>query len=144
MQVKIFTDTLVRTMVEPRRRCFSLPAVDLRKKAVGGIVYVTVISARKLYRSSLKGSPTRRQQSYSANNGSFGEHLTDKDMQTFVEVELEKLSRKTDARSGSDPQWNSTFNMILHEDTGTLRFHLYEYNPSHVKHDYLASCEVKV
>ncbi|KAL0535587.1 hypothetical protein IC582_029924 [Cucumis melo] len=142
--VKIFTDTLVRTMVEPRRRCFSLPAVDLRKKAVGGIVYVTVISARKLYRSSLKGSPTRRQQSYSANNGSFGEHLTDKDMQTFVEVELEKLSRKTDARSGSDPQWNSTFNMILHEDTGTLRFHLYEYNPSHVKHDYLASCEVKM
>lgn len=141
--VKIFTDTLVRTMVEPRRRCFSLPAVDLRKKAVGGIVYVTVISARKLYRSSLKGSPTRRLQSYSS-NGSFGEHLTDKDLQTFVEVELEKLSRKTDARSGSDPQWNTTFNMILHEDTGTLRFHLYEYNPSHVKHDYLASCEVKM
>ncbi|XP_022924106.1 synaptotagmin-5-like [Cucurbita moschata] len=141
--VKFFTDTLVRTMVEPRRRCFSLPPVDLRKKAVGGIIYVTVISARKLYRSSLKGSPTRRQQSHSS-NGSFGEHLNDKDLQTFVEVELEKLSRKTDARSGSDPQWNATFNMILHEDTGTLRFHLYEYNPSHVKHDYLASCEVKM
>ncbi|XP_022994080.1 synaptotagmin-5-like isoform X2 [Cucurbita maxima] len=141
--VKIFTDTLVRTMVEPRRRCFSLPSVDLRKKAVGGIIYATVVSARKLYRSSLKGSPTRRQQSYSA-NGSFVEQFTDKDMQTFVEVELEKLSRKTEARSGSDPQWNTTFNMILHEDTGTLRFHLYEYRPSHVKHDYLASCEVKM
>ncbi|KAB1212519.1 Synaptotagmin-5 [Morella rubra] len=29
---KVFTDTLVKTMVEPRRRCYSLPAIELRKK----------------------------------------------------------------------------------------------------------------
>ncbi|KAI5381467.1 hypothetical protein KIW84_UN0703 [Lathyrus oleraceus] len=57
---KLFTDTLVKTMVEPRRRCFTLPAVDLRKKAVGGIIYVRVISANKLSWSSFKTS--RRQQ----------------------------------------------------------------------------------
>ena len=73
------------------------------------------------------------------------ETLTDKeDLQTFVEVEIDELSRRTTVRSGSSPVWNSTFNMILHEDTGTLRFNLYESNPSHVKYDYLASCEVKV
>uniref|UniRef100_A0A9I9EM80 Uncharacterized protein n=1 Tax=Cucumis melo TaxID=3656 RepID=A0A9I9EM80_CUCME len=34
--------------------------------------------------------------------------------------------------------------MILHEDTGTLWFNFYELNPSNVKYDYLASCEIKV
>ncbi|KAE8709674.1 heavy metal-associated isoprenylated plant protein 26-like [Hibiscus syriacus] len=54
---------LAKMMVEPRRQCFSLPAVDLRKQAVGGIVYVTVLSAAKLSRSSLRGSPSRKQPS---------------------------------------------------------------------------------
>ena len=142
-QVKLFTDTLVRTMVEPRRRCYSLPAVDLRKKAVGGVIYVTVISASKLSRSSLKGSPLRRQQSCSI-DGISEEHLDDKYLQTFVEVELGELTRRTDVRVGSSPRWDSLFNMILHEDTGTLRFQLYESTPSNVKYDYLASCEIKV
>ncbi|XP_034673142.1 synaptotagmin-5 isoform X2 [Vitis riparia] len=141
--VKLFTDTLARTMVEPRRRCYSLPAVDLRKKAVGGVVYVTVISASKLSRSSLKGSPLRRQQSCSI-DGTSEEHLDDKYLQTFVEVELGELTRRTDVRVGSSPRWDSLFNMILHEDTGTLRFHLYESTPSNVKYDYLASCEIKM
>ncbi|RVX14123.1 Multiple C2 and transmembrane domain-containing protein 1 [Vitis vinifera] len=141
--VKLFTDTLVRTMVEPRRRCYSLPAVDLRKKAVGGVIYVTVISASKLSRSSLKGSPLRRQQSCSI-DGISEEHLDDKYLQTFVEVELGELTRRTDVRVGSSPRWDSLFNMILHEDTGTLRFQLYESTPSNVKYDYLASCEIKM
>ncbi|KAF5733988.1 hypothetical protein HS088_TW16G00429 [Tripterygium wilfordii] len=140
--VKLFTDTLVKTLVEPRRRCYSLPAVDLRKKAVGGIIYVTVISAGNLFRSNLKGSPSRKH-SFSL-NGSLEEHNSDKDLRTFVEVELEELTRRTAVKKGSDPKWDSTFNMILHEESGTLRFHLYECNPGSVKYDYLASCEIKV
>ncbi|KAI9384384.1 hypothetical protein POPTR_012G056000v4 [Populus trichocarpa] len=136
--VKVFTDTLVKTMIEPRRRCFSLPAVDLRKKAVGGIVYVSVISASKLSRSNLRGSPPRRV------NGSFIEHFDDKYLQTFVEVELGHLTRRTDVRPGSNPRWDSTFNMFLHEETGTLRLHLYNRPPNSVKYDYLASCEIKM
>uniref|UniRef100_A0A5B6ZN48 Synaptotagmin-5-like n=1 Tax=Davidia involucrata TaxID=16924 RepID=A0A5B6ZN48_DAVIN len=136
--VKIFTDTLVKTMVEPRRRCHYLPPVDLRKKAVSGILYVTVISA-----SNLKGSPCRRQQS-SMIDGSLEEQLDNKDLQTFVEVELEELTRRTDARLGSSPRWDSTFNMVLHEDTGILRFHLYECTPYSVKYDYPTSCEIKM
>ncbi|XP_030521547.1 synaptotagmin-5 isoform X2 [Rhodamnia argentea] len=141
--VKILTDSLVKTMVEPRRRCFSLPAVELRKKAVGGIVYVKVVSASKLSRSALRGSPSRRQHSFTT-NGTLEEHLDDKDLQTFVEVELEELTRRTDVKTGSTPTWDSTFNMVLHEDAGTLRFHLYESTPNSVKYDYLASCEIKV
>ncbi|XP_059644013.1 uncharacterized protein LOC132285804 [Cornus florida] len=141
--VKLITDTLVKTMVEPRRRCFYLPSVDLRKKAVGGILSVTVNSASKLSRSDLKGNSSRRQQS-SVIDGSSDEHLDNKDIQTFVEVELEELTRRTDVRPGSSPRWNSTFNMVLHDDTGILRFHLFECTPSSVKFDYLTSCEIKV
>ncbi|KAF3438565.1 hypothetical protein FNV43_RR21328 [Rhamnella rubrinervis] len=140
--VKTFTDTLVKTMVEPRRRCFSLPAVDLRKKAVGGIIYVTVLSASKLSKSNLKVSPSRRQQSPS--DKGLGDYFVDNDLQTFVEVELGDLTRRTIEGSGSSPRWDSTFNMVLHEESGTLRFHLYECNPSNVKYDYIASCEIKV
>lgn len=143
MQARLINETLVKTLVEPRRRCYSLPAVDLRKKAVGGIVYVRVISASKLSRSSLRGSPSRRQQNYSADS-SLEEHYEDKDLTTFVEIELEELTRRTAARPGSDPRWDSMFNMVLHEETGTVRFNLYECIPGHVKYDYLTSCEVKV
>ncbi|KAI9381047.1 hypothetical protein POPTR_015G046700v4 [Populus trichocarpa] len=141
--VKVLTDTLVKTMVEPHRRCYCLPAVDLRKKAVGGIVYVSVISARKLSRSNLRGSPPRREQSHSL-NGSLVEHFDDEDLRTFVEVELGQLTRRTEVRLGSSPRWDSTFNMVLHEDTGTLRLHLYNCPPNSVKYDYLASCEIKM
>ncbi|KAB2609517.1 synaptotagmin-5-like [Pyrus ussuriensis x Pyrus communis] len=137
--VKIFTDTLVKTMVEPRRRCYTMPAVNLRKKAVGGIIYVTVISASKLSRNGLKGSPSRKQFERSSD-----EQFVDKDLRTFVEVELEELTRKTGVSLGSNPSWNSKFNMVLHEETGNLRFHLYECTPNNVKYDYLASCEIKV
>ncbi|PKI48319.1 extended synaptotagmin-1 [Punica granatum] len=143
--VKIFTETLVKTMVEPRRRCYSLPAVELKKKAVGGIIYVKVVSASKLSRGNLRGSPSRSQQSLSADCHA-EEHLIEesKDLQTFVEVELEELTRRTDIRVGSAPRWDSMFNMVLHEDTGVLRFHLYECTPNNVKYDYLASCQIKV
>ncbi|XP_057472907.1 uncharacterized protein LOC130761430 isoform X1 [Actinidia eriantha] len=141
--VKLVTDTLVKTMVEPRRRCFTLPPVDLMKKVTGAIIYVTVISASKLSRSNLKGSIARRQQSLMMDGRSEDCH-DNKDMLTFVEVELEDLTRKTYVRPGSCPKWDSTFNMVLHEDTGILRFHLYECPPGSVKYDYLTSCEIKV
>lgn len=130
-------------MVEPRRRCFSLPAVDLKKRAVGGIIYVKVISANKLSRSCFKGSPSRRQQNGST-NGCLEENFDDKDLHTFVEIELEELTRKTDVRLGSTPRWDATYNMVLHDNTGTLRFNLYECPPGNVKYDYLSSCEIKV
>ncbi|KAK7358279.1 hypothetical protein VNO77_00206 [Canavalia gladiata] len=141
--VRLFTDTLVKTMVEPRRRCFTLPAVDLRKNAVGGIIYVSVISANKVSRSYLKRSPSRRHQN-GIINGCSEDNLDDKDLQTFVEVEVEDLTRRTDVSSGSTPIWDATFNMVLHDNTGIVRFNLYECPPSGVKYDYLASCEIKL
>ncbi|XP_044477465.1 uncharacterized protein LOC123204727 isoform X2 [Mangifera indica] len=140
--VKLLNETLVKTMVEPRRRCLSLPAVDLRKIAVGGIIYVKVVSASKLFRSSLRGNPSKKQTC--PLDCSLEECYNDRDFQTFVEIELEELTRRTNVRQGSDPRWDSTFNMVLHEETGIIRFHLYEFTPYNVKYDYLASCEVKV
>lgn len=143
IQVKLFTDTLVKTMVEPRRRCYSLPAVNLRKYAVGGIIYVSVVSANKLSRNCFKGSPSWRQQN-GTSNGCVEDNLSDKDLQTFVEVEVEELTRRTGVSLGPTPRWDATFNMVLHDSTGILRFNLYECPPDGVKYDYLACCEIKV
>lgn len=143
IQNKLFTDTLAKTMVEPRRRCFSLPVVDLRKTAVGGIIYVSVISANKLSRSCFKSSPSLRQQN-STINGYSENNLDDNDLQTFVEVEVEELTRRTGLSHGSNPMWDTTFNMVLHDNTGIVRFNLYECPSSGVKCDHLASCEIKV
>lgn len=136
----------MKTMVEPRRRCYSLPAIELRKKVVGGIIYVKVVSANKLSRGVSRGSPSRRHSfSVDGHNSHMEDNLVDdKDLRTFVEVELEELTRRTGVGAGSSPEWDSNFNMVLHEDTGVLRFHLYECIPSSVKYDYLASCEIKV
>ncbi|KAI8528684.1 hypothetical protein RHMOL_Rhmol12G0166700 [Rhododendron molle] len=141
--VKLSTDTLVKTMVEPRRCCLSLPSVDLTKKAVGGIIYVTVFSASKLSKGNLKGSVSRRQH-ISTMDGRLEACCANKDMHTFVEVELEELTRKTKVTPGSSPKWDSTFNMVLHEASGVLRFHLYDCTPGSVQYDYLTSCEIKV
>ena len=141
MQEKLFADTLAKTMVEPRRRCFTLPAVDLRKKAVGGIIYIRVISANKLSGSCFK---TSRRQSNGSTNGYSEDNFDDKDLETFVEVEVEELTRRTDVRMGSTPRWDAPFNMVLHDNTGTLRFNLYQSHPNNVRCDYLASCEIKV
>ncbi|ESW24745.1 hypothetical protein PHAVU_004G156400 [Phaseolus vulgaris] len=138
---KLFADTLAKTMVEPRRRCFTLPAVDLRKKAVGGIIYIRVISANKLSGSCFK---TSRRQSNGSTNGYSEDNFDDKDLETFVEVEVEELTRRTDVRMGSTPRWDAPFNMVLHDNTGTLRFNLYQSHPNNVRCDYLASCEIKL
>ncbi|CAN8258897.1 unnamed protein product [Cochlearia groenlandica] len=145
--VKILTETLNKKMVEPRRGCFSLPATDLHKTAVGGIIYVTVVSGSSLHRSVLRGSPSRSSNigdDGSSNGNSGGSSRDNKPVQTFVEVELEQLTRRTEMRSGPNPAYQSTFNMILHDNTGTLKFSLYENNPGSVRYDSLASCEVKM
>lgn len=143
LQVKLATDTLSKRMVEPRRQCLALPASDLQKKAVGGVLYITVLSARKICRSSWKCSPSRRQKCSEID--SFEEdQLEKKELHTLVEIELEELTRRTNVRTGSNPKWDSTFNMILHDNAGILRFHLYEWTPASVKYDYLTSCEIKV
>ncbi|XP_016497884.1 uncharacterized protein LOC107816669 [Nicotiana tabacum] len=140
--VKLVNDSLSKRMVEPRRNCFSLPAVNLFKRAVAGVLSVTVMSASKLSRSNLRSSPSRKQ---SSSTDSYVENLHDyKDLRTFVEVELEELTRKTDVRPGSCPRWDSKFNMTLHEDAGTIRFNLFECTPGSVKYDYLTSCEIKM
>jgi hypothetical protein len=135
--VKLITELLVKTMVEPRRRCYSLPPLDLNKKAVGGVLYVTVLSASKL-------SGNRRQMSCGSEASADDHQLDSKDLQTFVEIELEDLSRRTDVKPGCSPRWNSTFNMAVHDDNGIIRFHLYQCTPGSVKYDYLSSCEVKM
>ncbi|KAL2934071.1 Synaptotagmin-5 [Bienertia sinuspersici] len=137
--VKLLTDTLVKTMVEPRRRCIALSAVQLGKMAVGGILYVTLVGASQISGALAKGSP-RRQVSL---NQSSDEFLV-KDVKTFVEIELEGITRRTDAKRGFNPQWDSTFNMVLHDNAGVLRFHLYECSPGSVKFDHLATCEIKI
>ncbi|KAF5186642.1 Multiple c2 and transmembrane domain-containing protein [Thalictrum thalictroides] len=139
---KLFSDTLVKTMVEPRRRCYSLPVVDLRKTAVGGKLSVTVVSAGNLVKGNLKNSSSGRQQNVLRNSSLNG--YGDEYMQTFVEVELGELTRRTGARSGSNPKWEANYNMVLHEDNGIIKFHLYEWVPNNVKHDYITSCEIKV
>ncbi|KAG0500143.1 hypothetical protein HPP92_000215 [Vanilla planifolia] len=141
--VKIFMETLAKTMVEPRRACFSLPAIDHRKKAVGGVLSVSVVSASNVHGisarhhsgESMHGSNLSIQSSlYSGNQP----------LQTFVELELGDLTRKTNTALGSNPRWNAAFNMIMHGDTGILRFHLYESDPTSVKLNYLTSCEIKM
>lgn len=140
VQVKLLTDTLSKTMVEPRRRCIALPAVQLGKMAVGGILNVTVVGANQISGNLVKGSPNSRQ--VSPNHAS--ENSLVKEVKTFVEVELEEITRRTDAKQGSSPEWDSTFNMVLHDNAGVLRFHLYECSPGNVKFDLLATCEIKV
>ncbi|KAI4365826.1 hypothetical protein MLD38_021779 [Melastoma candidum] len=128
--VKLLTDTLVKTMVEPRRRCYYLPAVELKKKAVNGIILVRIVSASHLSGTNSKGISV--------------DLVDNKDLQTFVEVELGELTRRTEVRKGMTPWWDSTFNMVLHDESGILRLHLYEFSSNNVKHNYIASCEIKV
>lgn len=125
-------------MVEPRRGCYSLPTVDLRKKAVGGVLSVTVVSASKLGRNNGFSRET------STSSGNIMENGGNKILQTFIEVELGDLTRRTSISQGSSPKWNATFNMVLHGESGILKFNLYEWDPSSVKYNYLTSCEIKV
>lgn len=141
--VKLFTETLSKMMVEPRRACFSLPSIDLRKKAVGGLLSVTVVSASNLNIHSVRNNNADSSISSSVSrqtSGNFGNQLE----LTFIEVELGDLSRKTSFSQGSNPRWNTVFNLVMHGDTGILRFHLYEGDPSSLKLNYLSSCEIKV
>ncbi|KAL8188597.1 hypothetical protein R6Q57_029885 [Mikania cordata] len=138
--VKLCNDSLNKTMVEPRRRCLYLPAVDLRKKAVGGVLHVTVVTAGQLSRNSFKGrSRTSDENSVDNHNDTMG-----KDFHTFVEVELEDLTRRTLEVAGPNPTWDSTFNMVLHDDAGILKFNLYECFSNSLSYYYLASCEIKL
>ncbi|KAL6007485.1 hypothetical protein ACLOJK_032983 [Asimina triloba] len=139
--VKLVTEMLVKTMVEPHRRCYPLPPIDLRKKAVGGVLYVTVVSASDIVGNIKGSSPERRQNCRGSNpEGS----SSGRGLETLVEVELGELTRRTDVRQGSCPRWDTTFNMILHDNVGILKFHLYEWAPNNVKYDHLTSCEVKM
>ncbi|XP_075522866.1 synaptotagmin-2-like isoform X1 [Primulina tabacum] len=140
--VKIATDTLNKKMVEPRRQCLALPAVDLQKKAVGGVLYVTVVSASKLRLSDSRGSPSAKQTG--SLTDTFEDGSSNTEIRTILEVELEELTRKTKMSMGSNPKWGSTFNLILHDNAGTVKFNLYECIPGSVKYDYLSSCEIKM
>ncbi|XP_073047805.1 uncharacterized protein [Primulina eburnea] len=140
--VKITTDTLNKRMVEPRRQCLALPAEDLQKKAVAGVLYVTVVSASKLCRINSRSSPFRKQKDSSTDTCEDGSSNTE--FRTILEVELEELTRKTNMSMGSNPKWGSTFNLILHDNAGTVKFNLYECTPGSVKYDYLSSCEIKM
>nr|CAB3476439.1 unnamed protein product [Digitaria exilis] len=137
--VKLLTETIGKTMVEPRRLCFSLPAVDLRKRAVGGVLSVTVVSASNLFKSTASAIGNRQ----SSNGGTVSGITDNKVSQTFIEVEVGNLTRKTSTSKGLNPTWNSTFNMVLHGETGIVKFLLYELDSGGVKFNYLTSCEIK-
>ncbi|KAL6550102.1 MYF24 [Orobanche minor] len=127
--VKVAIDTLNKRMVEPRRQCLALPPQDLQKKAVGGILYVTVLSATNLF---------------GCVDTNLEDRLESKELQTFVEIELEELTRRTDVRAGTCPKWDNTFNLVLHDTAGIIRFHLYKRTPGSAKYDFLTSCEIKM
>ncbi|CAK9192592.1 unnamed protein product [Sphagnum troendelagicum] len=130
----LLINTLNHTMVEPRRRCYALPAVDLKKKAVGGILSVTLVSARNLLR---EGSELGRD--------SNGSSLDRKSLGNFVEIACEDLMRKTQIQGGgSSPVWDETIDMVLHDNTGTVHFSVYEQAPDNVKYDFIGNCEVKI
>ncbi|XP_044974425.1 extended synaptotagmin-1 [Hordeum vulgare subsp. vulgare] len=139
--VKLLTETIAKTMVEPRRLCFSLPPVDLKKQAVGGVLSVTVVSASNLGRKSRTNELANHQSS--SGNTTPGTPLNRK-AHTFIEVEVGTLTRKTTTCEGPNPTWNSTFNMVLHGETGFVKFLLYELDSDGVKYNYLTSCEIKV
>jgi hypothetical protein len=141
IQVKLLTETIAKTMVEPRRLCFSLPPVDLKKQAVGGVLSVTVVSASNLGRKSRTNELGNLQSS--SGNTTPGTPLNRK-AHTFIEVEVGTLMRKTTTCEGPNPTWNSTFNMVLHGETGVVKFLLYELDSDGVKYNYLTSCEIKV
>ncbi|XLT32223.1 hypothetical protein HN873_063515 [Arachis hypogaea] len=113
------------------------PSVSSCLKVVGGSIYIRVISASKLSRSCFKGvGGSRRPQNGTTANFSV-DNFDDKDLQTFVEVEVGDLIRRIYVRLGSTPRWNAPFNMVLH--VGNHRFNLYESHPNNIKCDYLAT-----
>ncbi|CAA0820558.1 C2 domain-containing protein [Striga hermonthica] len=128
--VKVATDTLNKRMVEPRRQCIALPTEDLQRKAVGGVLYVTIISAKNI--------------SGCMSTSYLEDYPETKELQTFVEIEAEELTRRTDVRSGTSPRWDNTFNLVLHDSVGIIKFHLYRRTPGSAKYDFLTSCEVKM
>lgn len=146
LQEKLLKDTFIRTMVEPRRRCFSLPAVDLKKHAVGGIVSVTVVSGSNLTKQVPNSPRSQSGEKRTSTNGHQSSSTSDKVLRTFVEMNLEDLTRKTRlcTKGGSCPGWNDSFDMVLHDDTGTLHLNVYEQGHSNMKYDFLGSCEIKV
>ncbi|KAJ1684909.1 hypothetical protein LUZ63_016299 [Rhynchospora breviuscula] len=130
--VKLLSETIAKLMVEPRRLCFTLPPVNLRKKPVSGTVSVTIKAA-----TNLRSNNTRSNGNESPLRSSSGTHL-----QTVVEVEIGELMRKTSTREGPDPTWNSTFNMVLHGESGSIKFTLYQLDSAGVKFNYLTCCDI--
>lgn len=148
-------------MVEPRRRCFSLPAVDLKKNAVGGILSVTIVSARDLakldresryssYEKFSNGDGSGHGNNNGSSGSSHGSHgpsgSGNRKPERFVEIECEDLKRKTGMQSGSYPHvWNETYDLVLHDNVGTVHINVYEKpRQNSVKYDFLGSCEIKV
>ncbi|CAA6661327.1 unnamed protein product [Spirodela intermedia] len=130
VEVKLFTDALAKKMVEPRRGCFTLPPVNLRKKAVEGVLHVTVMSAEHLQGSIVRTNSAEDKQNQ-VRGGPPGES-PGKTLQTFVEVESGEVSRRTKLQHG------------LARKSQALKFHLYQWRENSVKFDYLASCEIKI
>ncbi|KAJ7294164.1 hypothetical protein O6H91_Y274600 [Diphasiastrum complanatum] len=144
---KLLIETLNRTLVEPRRKCFSLPPVDYKKHAVGGTLSVTIVKARNLTRvtSGSKSSLGEKRSFSSGTNhqtgsGSYGVRGA------FVELTLDELIRKSKAseENGMSPTWNETIEMAFHGNSGTLHLNLYGRGSNHMKVDFLGTCQVKM
>ncbi|XP_042388775.1 extended synaptotagmin-1-like isoform X1 [Zingiber officinale] len=141
--VKLFTESITKLLVEPRCHCYSLPIVDLHKKAVGGVLSVTVVSASNLDKINLTVNNSETCQSSSGSIQLPG-NLGNKALQTFIKVEIGNLTRRTIVCDGLNPRWDTTFNMMLHGETGILKFYLYESNGSSMNSNYWTSCEIKM
>ncbi|KAH0635745.1 hypothetical protein KY289_035660 [Solanum tuberosum] len=84
MLVKLVNDSLAKRMVEPRHNCFSLPAVNLFRRVVVGVLSLTVMSASKLSRSNMWTSSSRKQ--HNSSTDGYVENSNDyKDLRTHIE-----------------------------------------------------------
>ncbi|EFJ29672.1 plant synaptotagmin [Selaginella moellendorffii] len=129
---KLLLDTLNRTMVEPRMRCFSLPVRDSKKRVTGGVLSVSVLTAANIPRPENSSRMTAGDR-YSSNGSSFSG--------TFVELTLGNLSRRT----GTSPKstWDAPITMVFHGSEATLHLNVYEQRFQSVKSDFLGTCEIK-
>lgn len=132
----VMSDSLNQTMVEPHRKCFSFPAVDLNKSASDAIISVTVVSGNNL------GAP----QSNSSRSRNENDPSTIKHKNTLVEVRLEHMTRKTSNCHGGglSPRWDETFDMMLHGSSGSIYFNVYEQCSTSVEFRPLGQCKIKV
>eukprot|EP00250_Pteridium_aquilinum_P006892 c16719_g1_i2 orf=702-3128(-) len=141
---RIMLAILAKTMVEPQRRCFSFPAVNLQKHVSGAIISVTIVSGNNL--GANRSSSNKLYKSSSSSRNKDDIYVIENNKRKFVEVRLDNVTRKTKGcqSGGLSPIWDETFDLILDGSTGSIYVTVFEQSSDHVKLCCLGRCKVKV